>query len=80
MKIYYITVFIALFMSLAAHSENILVVISETSQLKAEKKAIPGKGWIYEGYKMTVFSNSEKATATQYYLGGDELHYCHKMH
>ena len=43
--------------------------------MRAGKKAQPGKGWIYEGYNMTVFSNSEETIATQYYLGGDELFY-----
>lgn len=44
-------------------------------EMKAGKKAQPGKGWIYAGYKMTVFSNSEETIATKYYLGGDELFY-----
>lgn len=44
-------------------------------QMKAGKKAKPAKGWVYDGYKMTVFSNSEETVATQYYLGGDELFY-----
>ena len=43
--------------------------------MREGKKAKPEKGWIYEGYKMTVFSNSEETTATKYYLGGDELFY-----
>ncbi len=45
------------------------------AQMKAGKAAKPGKGWIYEGYNMTVFSNSEETIATKYYLGGDELPY-----
>ena len=45
------------------------------ADLKAGKKARAAKGWIYEGYKMTVFSNSEETIATKYYLGGDELYY-----
>ncbi|MEO9850647.1 MAG: type 1 glutamine amidotransferase domain-containing protein [Reichenbachiella sp.] len=45
------------------------------AEMKAGKKAKPTKGWIYEGYKMTVFSNSEETIATKYYLGGDELFY-----
>ncbi|RNC85553.1 MAG: type 1 glutamine amidotransferase domain-containing protein [Balneola sp.] len=44
-------------------------------EMRAGKKAKPGEGWIYEGYKMTVFSNSEETIATRYYLGGDELFY-----
>lgn len=44
-------------------------------EMKAGKKAKPGKNWIYEGYEMTVFSNSEETMATKYYLGGDELFY-----
>jgi len=45
------------------------------ADMKAGKRAKPGKGWIYEGYNMTVFSNSEETIATKYYLGGDELFY-----
>ncbi|WP_020413239.1 type 1 glutamine amidotransferase domain-containing protein [Microbulbifer variabilis] len=45
------------------------------NQMKAGKKAKAAKGWVYDGYKMTSFSNSEEAVATQYYLGGDELFY-----
>lgn len=45
------------------------------AEMRAGNKAKPGKGWIYAGYKMTVFSNSEETTATKYYLGGDELFY-----
>ena len=45
------------------------------ADMKAGKKAKPGKGWIYENYRMTVFSNSEETIATKYYLGGDELFY-----
>ena len=45
------------------------------TEMKAGKEAKPGQGWIYEGYKMTVFSNSEETVATKYYLGGDELFY-----
>lgn len=45
------------------------------AEMKAGKKAEPGQGWIYDGYKMTVFSNSEETVATKYYLGGDELFY-----
>lgn len=45
------------------------------SQLRAGKQAKADEGWIYEDYKMTTFSNSEETIATQYYLGGDELHY-----
>lgn len=44
-------------------------------QMKASKKAKPAKGWVYDGYKMTSFSNSEETVATQYYLGGDQLFY-----
>ena len=43
--------------------------------MRAGKKAKPGKGWIYAGYNMTVFSNTEETTATKYYLGGDQLFY-----
>ncbi|MCW8878024.1 MAG: type 1 glutamine amidotransferase domain-containing protein [Kangiellaceae bacterium] len=45
------------------------------TQMKAGQKAEPTNGWIYGGYNMTTFSNSEEAVATQYYLGGDELFY-----
>lgn len=45
------------------------------TQMKAGKKATPAKGWIYDGYAMTTFSNSEETVATQYYLGGDQLFY-----
>ncbi|EAY24645.1 type 1 glutamine amidotransferase domain-containing protein [Microscilla marina] len=45
------------------------------ADMRAGKKAKPAKGWIYAGYKMTVFSNSEEATATKYYLSGDQLFY-----
>ncbi|MCG7546398.1 type 1 glutamine amidotransferase domain-containing protein [Pseudoalteromonas sp. Of7M-16] len=45
------------------------------TQMKLGKEPTSTKGWIYEGYKMTTFSNSEEAVATQYYLGGDELFY-----
>lgn len=44
-------------------------------QLKAGKGDFPNKGWVYDGYQMTTFSNSEEAVATKYYLGGDELFY-----
>lgn len=44
-------------------------------EMKKGNKAKPTKGWIYDGYKMTVFSNSEETIATKYYLGGDELFY-----
>lgn len=42
---------------------------------------IKGKGtakagdWIYSGYKMTAFSNSEEKAATEYYLNGGEMFY-----
>lgn len=45
------------------------------AQMKAGKRAKATQGWIYDGYKMSTFSNSEETTATQYYLGGDELYY-----
>lgn len=45
------------------------------AQMKAGEVAQPGEGWIYDGYKLTVFSNSEETVATKYYLGGDELFY-----
>lgn len=45
------------------------------TQMKAGKKAKPGNGWVYAGYNMTTFSNTEETTATKYYLGGDELFY-----
>ncbi|MEM6806727.1 MAG: type 1 glutamine amidotransferase domain-containing protein [Bacteroidota bacterium] len=45
------------------------------AEMRAGKMAKPAEGWIYEGYKMTVFSNTEETTATKYYLGGDELFY-----
>ena len=45
------------------------------TQMKTGKSAKPENGWVYDGYKMTTFSNSEEAVATQYYLGGDELFY-----
>lgn len=44
-------------------------------ELKAGKTKLPNSGWIYEGYKMTTFSNTEEAVATKYYLGGDDLFY-----
>jgi len=44
-------------------------------QLKQGKNISGSQGWLYEGYKMTTFSNTEEAVATQYYLGGDELFY-----
>jgi len=44
-------------------------------QMKNGKNATPVKGWVYSGYNMTTFSNSEETVATQYYLGGDELFY-----
>ena len=44
-------------------------------QMKNGKNATPAKGWVYSGYNMTTFSNSEETVATQYYLGGDELFY-----
>ncbi|OCQ21039.1 thiamine biosynthesis protein ThiJ [Pseudoalteromonas luteoviolacea] len=44
-------------------------------QMKSNGKATAAKGWVYDGYKMTTFSNSEEAVATKYYLGGDELFY-----
>ena len=45
------------------------------AEMRAGKKAKPGEDWIYKGYNMTVFSNSEETIATKYYLGGDELFY-----
>ncbi|KZN69028.1 type 1 glutamine amidotransferase domain-containing protein [Pseudoalteromonas luteoviolacea] len=44
-------------------------------QMKSNGKAKAAKGWVYDSYKMTTFSNSEEAVATKYYLGGDELFY-----
>ncbi|KZN35097.1 thiazole biosynthesis protein ThiJ [Pseudoalteromonas luteoviolacea CPMOR-2] len=44
-------------------------------QMKSDGKAKAAAGWVYDGYKMTTFSNSEETVATQYYLGGDELFY-----
>ncbi|MCV2883408.1 type 1 glutamine amidotransferase domain-containing protein [Aestuariibacter sp. AA17] len=45
------------------------------AEMKKGKKAKGDKNWIYAGYKMTVFSNSEEAQAQQYYLNGGELFY-----
>ncbi|WP_199611075.1 type 1 glutamine amidotransferase domain-containing protein [Flocculibacter collagenilyticus] len=45
------------------------------AQLKQGKNAKPAKNWIYSGYNMTVFSNSEEVTATKYYLNGGEMYY-----
>lgn len=45
------------------------------AEMKADRKAKPGTGWIYDGYNITVFSNSEEAIAKKYYLGGDDLFY-----
>ncbi|MEM9327318.1 MAG: DJ-1/PfpI family protein, partial [Bacteroidota bacterium] len=45
------------------------------AEMRAGEQAKPSKDWIYAGYNMTVFSNSEETIATQYYLGGDELFY-----
>ncbi|NRF13845.1 type 1 glutamine amidotransferase domain-containing protein [Vibrio coralliilyticus] len=45
------------------------------TQMKSGSGAKPAKGWIYDDYNMTTFSNSEETVATQYYLGGDELYY-----
>ena len=43
------------------------------AQLEAGKKPTPSKDWIYNGYDMTVFSNTEEDTATKYYLNGGEM-------
>lgn len=45
------------------------------TQMRAGKSAKPADGWVYDGYNMTTFSNSEETIATQYYLGGDELYF-----
>ena len=42
------------------------------AQLEAGKKATPSKDWIYAGYQMTVFSNTEE-DAAKGYLGGGEM-------
>ena len=43
--------------------------------LKAGKSVKPDASWIYAGYKMTVFSNTEEVVATKYYLKGGEMYY-----
>ncbi len=42
------------------------------SKIRAGKKAKADSNWIYKGYKMTVFSNTEEE-AVKGYLGGGEL-------
>jgi putative intracellular protease/amidase len=41
--------------------------------LKAGKKPTAAKGWIYAGYDISVFSNTEEDAATQGYLQGGEM-------
>ena len=41
--------------------------------LKAGRKAFPAKDWIYAGYNMTVFSNSEEVAAEKGYLDGGKM-------
>jgi len=43
------------------------------ARLKAGKKATPAKNWIYQGYNMTVFSNTEEVAAEQGYLNGGKM-------
>lgn len=43
--------------------------------LKKGKSVKPSSDWIYSGYDMTVFSNSEEVTATKYYLDGDMFYF-----
>lgn len=43
------------------------------AQLEKGKKAQPDSAWIYSGYKMTVFSNTEEDIATKYYLNGGQM-------
>ena len=43
--------------------------------LKAGKKATPAKDWIYSGYNMTVFSNTEEVTAENAYLNGGKMYF-----
>ena len=43
--------------------------------LKAGKKAAPAKDWIYSGYNMTVFSNTEEVTAENAYLNGGKMYF-----
>jgi len=43
------------------------------ARLKAGKKATPAKNWIYAGYNMTVFSNTEEVAAEQGYLDGGKM-------
>lgn len=42
------------------------------AQMEAGQKPTPSKDWIYNGYKMTVFSNTEEEAAKGY-LGGGEM-------
>ena len=42
------------------------------ANLEAGKKAVADKNWIYNGYDMTVFSNTEEEAAKGY-LGGGEM-------
>jgi putative intracellular protease/amidase len=43
--------------------------------LKAGKKATPAKDWIYSGYNMTVFSNTEEEAAENAYLNGGKMYF-----
>ena len=45
------------------------------AKLAKGEKAVPSSDWIYAGYDMTVFSNSEEVTATKYYLDGEMLYF-----
>lgn len=45
------------------------------ARLKAGKKATPAKDWIYAGYKMTVFSNTEEVAAESSYLNGEKMYF-----
>jgi len=39
------------------------------------KSTVEAEDWLYSGYKMTVFSNSEEEAATKFYLNGGEMYY-----
>lgn len=43
------------------------------AKMAATGKAKPSAGWIYAGYHVTVFANSEEAVATKYYLKGNQM-------
>jgi putative intracellular protease/amidase len=43
------------------------------AELAATGHAKPSPGWIYSGYHVTVFANSEEAVATKFYLKGNQM-------